>query len=78
MIKRNLGEALSGVSRHARNRQMCLLAVMHNILMVLFIEGFATEHTYPLFGSCLLFCVNGLRWRHIVNIPLSQRRTALP
>ena len=33
MIKRNLGEELSGLSFHARNRQMRMLAVVHNIMV---------------------------------------------
>lgn len=36
MIKRNLGEELSGRSGHSRNRQMRLLVVTHNIMIVLF------------------------------------------
>jgi hypothetical protein len=43
MIKRNLGEELSGHTYHSRNRQMRLLAVVHNILIVLFNPRFATE-----------------------------------
>lgn len=45
MIKRNLGEALSGRSYHSRNRQMRLRVVVHNIMIVLFIQRFATEHS---------------------------------
>ena len=38
MIKRNLGEELSGRTRHSRNRQMRLLVIVHNIMIVLFIR----------------------------------------
>jgi IS5 family transposase len=37
MIKRNLGEAVSGKGYHSRCRQMRLLAVVHNIMIVLFV-----------------------------------------
>lgn len=43
MIKRNLGEELSGRSYHSRNRQMRMLAVVHNIMIVLWRGRFATE-----------------------------------
>lgn len=43
MIKSNLGEALSSVAHHARNRQMRLLVVAHDIMVVLLIPRFATE-----------------------------------
>jgi len=36
MIKRNLGEELRGRSHHARGREMRLLAIVHNIMIVLF------------------------------------------
>ena len=38
MIKRNQGEELSGHGYHSRNRQMRMLAVVHNILLVLFMR----------------------------------------
>jgi hypothetical protein len=34
MVKRNLGEELSGKTRHSRHRQMRLLAIVHNIMIV--------------------------------------------
>ena len=37
MIKRNLGEELSGANPHSRNRQMRLLTIVHNIMIVLLI-----------------------------------------
>ena len=43
MIKRNLSEELSGLTRHARNRQMRLHAIVHNIMILLRPWSFATE-----------------------------------
>ena len=37
MIKRNLGEELSGQTRHSRNRQMRLLVVVHNCMILLLV-----------------------------------------
>ncbi|MCX5658626.1 MAG: transposase, partial [Planctomycetota bacterium] len=43
MIKRNQGEELSGEGYHSRNRQMRMLAVVHNILVCYLFGRFATE-----------------------------------
>ncbi|MCX5661342.1 MAG: hypothetical protein NTW19_16805, partial [Planctomycetota bacterium] len=48
MIKRNQGEELSGEGYHSRNRQMRMLAEVHNILDCYLFGRFATEQTCPL------------------------------
>jgi IS5 family transposase len=51
MIKRNLGEELMSRSYQAQNREMRWMAIVHNIMIVLW-ERFSTEHTHPLFFPC--------------------------
>ena len=48
MIKRNLDHAVAARSYHAQNREMLLLAITHNItilLSIMFAERFSTEQT---------------------------------
>ncbi|MCX5659428.1 MAG: hypothetical protein NTW19_06850, partial [Planctomycetota bacterium] len=52
--KRNQGEELSGEGYHSRNRQMRMLAVVHNILVCYLFGRFATEQTCPLFTPVFL------------------------
>ncbi len=47
MIKRNLGDELTGLCFWSRCRQMRLRTIVHNIMILLLISGFSTEHTCP-------------------------------
>jgi len=48
MIKRNLGEELMSRSYHAQNREMRWMAIVHNIMILLWMR-FSTEQECPLF-----------------------------
>jgi hypothetical protein len=47
MIKRNLTDGLFSRSYHAQNREMRLLVLVHNIMILLGSAGFSTEPTRP-------------------------------
>lgn len=49
MIKRNLGDSLSGTAYHSQCRELRRLVIVHNIMIVLSIRRFSTEHSRPLF-----------------------------
>ncbi len=51
MMKRNLDHAIAARSYHAQNREMLLLAITHNItilLSIIVVARFSTEHSRPL------------------------------
>lgn len=62
MIKRNLSEELTARSYHARNREMSLRALTHNIMVLLFPWRFSTEHRNRCFapGSRGCFFIRAL------------------
>ncbi len=45
MIKRRLGETVSARSYHRQNRALLLKAIAHNVLILLWLMRFSTEHT---------------------------------
>ncbi|MEM9348397.1 MAG: transposase [Planctomycetota bacterium] len=49
MIKRNLGDAVNATGYWSQSRSLHLLAVTHNIMILLQIKRFSTEHTYLFF-----------------------------
>ncbi len=54
MIKRNLDHAVAGRRYHAQNREMLLLAITHNVtilLSIIVVARFSTEHSRPLFRT---------------------------
>jgi len=57
MIKRNLDHAIAARSYHAQNREMLLLAITHNITILLssmIVKRFSTEQDGRLFWAGLL------------------------
>ena len=78
MIKRNLGDELSGQSYWSRNRQMRLLAIVHNIMIVLFtgrvFDGAVMSPFLPPFSPPFLPPNSTLPW---INPPRAADRGAL-
>ena len=52
MLKSRLSDALTARTYHARNREMGLMSLAHNLMIVRRIRGFLQSRTYPF--SCFL------------------------